>query len=388
MDRDNPEKRIADLERQLAEQKRGADLPPAGPDHAQPHSGSAPDLAQRRLLARTRPNDEQIRIFHVGFCAALFALIAVIAALAYARVVVLPAWPPILFVFWAIVFVPFLYFISVFLARRRWARQIVICATSDGLTVNQWPGEVFSFSDASLGAWDEKASGGMGSSVTVGTALLLQCGSHRFVLGGEDHRVTPGTRLDTPPTRSVDATMSASDFEELLTIAEHRLGERQPQQANTAPEPASGSRKPSPSTLAWILQAFALFCVIGGLYFFPASCGAAFPNLVSKPTTATIDHCDNETTCYGRWNVSRGSVTGRIHGDFHGDHPVGSQVDVYARQGRDYADTAQATHGWGVIAMSGCFLAFATGVVLFWSARRKIKTGSWSWSGRRGAQPI
>lgn len=34
VDQDDPEKRIAELERQLAARKRGADLPPASPDNA------------------------------------------------------------------------------------------------------------------------------------------------------------------------------------------------------------------------------------------------------------------------------------------------------------------------------------------------------------------
>jgi hypothetical protein len=368
MNQDDPEKRIADLERQLAGQNRGDDLPPTSADHVQPRAGSTPGLAQRRLPARARPSDKQVRAFHFGFGAALFALIAVIATLAWFHL--LP-WPPILFVLLPIVFLPLLYFISAYIARRQWARQIVVCVTSDGLTVNQWPGEIFSFSGAALGAWDEKASGGMGTT-TVGTALHLQCGSHRFVLGGEGHRATPGTRLDSPPTRNIDATMSAADFEQLLAIVEHQLGEREPQQANAAPEAGIGSRKPS--TLAWIVRAFAIFCMVGGLYFLPSSCSALFPNLTSTRTTATIDHCDNATTCYGRWSTARGPVTGRIRGDLHGDHPVGSQVDVYLRRGHDYAFTTDASHTLGIWMMSGCLCALATGVVLFWSVRRKYKT--------------
>jgi hypothetical protein len=34
--------------------------------------------------------------------------------------------------------------------------------------------------------------------------------------------MTPGTRLDAPPTRDVDAVMSASDFDELLTMVGRR----------------------------------------------------------------------------------------------------------------------------------------------------------------------
>lgn len=44
MDQDDPENRIADLERQLAERKRGADLPRVSADHA---------AASRRFEAST-----------------------------------------------------------------------------------------------------------------------------------------------------------------------------------------------------------------------------------------------------------------------------------------------------------------------------------------------
>jgi hypothetical protein len=77
MNQDDPEKRIADLERQLAEQQRGADLPPASPDHAQPHSGSAPGLAQGRFVARAGASPKQILISYLWSFAALIVLVAV-----------------------------------------------------------------------------------------------------------------------------------------------------------------------------------------------------------------------------------------------------------------------------------------------------------------------
>jgi hypothetical protein len=107
----------------------------------------------------------------------------------------------------------------------RWSkrRKILIGVTSDGLTVNKRPGDVFSLSDAKLGVWG--VSGGM----TMGTALHLQCGPHRFVLGGRDHRIAAGTRLEAPDAGyglpvDVDAWVSASDFDELLTVVGRRSG--------------------------------------------------------------------------------------------------------------------------------------------------------------------
>src|ERR1700738_4624265 len=60
MDQDDPEKRIAEVEGQLAEQNRGADLPPLGPDRAQPGSASNSDTAQRRFAVTAMPNIRKI----------------------------------------------------------------------------------------------------------------------------------------------------------------------------------------------------------------------------------------------------------------------------------------------------------------------------------------
>jgi hypothetical protein len=97
--------------------------------------------------------------------------------------------------------------------RRR--RKIRICVTSDGLSVNNRRGDVYSFTDVKLGAW------GPGS-LTVGTALHLHHGPHSFVVGGRDHRLATGVRLDAPPVDCPDAWMSASDFGELLTTVGRR----------------------------------------------------------------------------------------------------------------------------------------------------------------------
>jgi hypothetical protein len=102
-------------------------------------------------------------------------------------------------------------------------RKILISVTSDGLTVNRRPGDVYSFSDAKLGAW------GVTGGATMGTALHLQCGPRRFILGGRDHRVGAATRLEAPDVgygRSVDvdAWLSGSEFEEILTLAGRRSG--------------------------------------------------------------------------------------------------------------------------------------------------------------------
>lgn len=107
----------------------------------------------------------------------------------------------------------------------RWSRRrkIVVSVTSDGLTVNTRPGDVYPFTDAKLGTW------GVTGGATMGTALHLQCGADRFVLGGRDRRVSAGTRLDAPDVGyglpiDVDAWLSAADFDEVLAAVSSRSG--------------------------------------------------------------------------------------------------------------------------------------------------------------------
>lgn len=94
------------------------------------------------------------------------------------------------------------------------SRKFLITVTPDGLTVDRRHGDVYSFADAELGPW-----------VMMGAALHLQCGRHRFWLGGKDRRIGPATRLDALPTWRVDAWLGASDFDELLRCMGGRWGE-------------------------------------------------------------------------------------------------------------------------------------------------------------------
>jgi hypothetical protein len=65
----------------------------------------------------------------------------------------------------------------------------------------------------------------------TGSALHLRSDTHHFVVGGRDHRVSAGTRLDEPAQGYVDAWLWTSDFDELLamvgrrsTVQVHRSG--------------------------------------------------------------------------------------------------------------------------------------------------------------------
>jgi hypothetical protein len=85
-------------------------------------------------------------------------------------------------------------------------RPILVDVTGEGLTVSRRRGDLYSLVDAELGPWE-----------TMGIALHLHSGRHRFVLGGRDRRVSPTTPLNAPPVQAVDAWLSDSDFDELLS---------------------------------------------------------------------------------------------------------------------------------------------------------------------------
>jgi hypothetical protein len=93
---------------------------------------------------------------------------------------------------------------------------ILVDVTGDGLTISDRPGDVLSFSDARLGLW--VTAFGM----PVGAALHLRCGAERWVLGGRDHRLAAGTRLDAPDADIVDAWVWTSEFDEILNMASRR----------------------------------------------------------------------------------------------------------------------------------------------------------------------
>ena len=217
---DDAEKRIAELERQLAAQKRGADLPPAGPDHA---------AASGRFVAfPAPPTGKQTQKFMYGMVAAITAVMLVGSVPAYAVMriygpkAMIPEMVLMVSMFGLLAIggiVLFLRFPRYF-GRPDRRKQILLCVTGDALTVDQRPSDVFSFADAKLGMW---TLAGL-VNLTMGAALHLQCGSRRFVIGGRDHRVANGTRLDAPPTGSVDAWMWTSDFAGLLAMVGRQSG--------------------------------------------------------------------------------------------------------------------------------------------------------------------
>ena len=214
-DHDDPEKRIADLEHQLAQRKPGADLPPASPHDA---------ATSRRFVTSAAPpsTKQMMKYTYVLMFGAMTALGAINMTLLLIGSIVgsEKVWQ----IGGAVVFFAFLLgFMPGFRAlQRRVNREktVLVDVGRDGLTASTKPGEVFSFDNSQLGPWTLAGYGG----ATKGTALHLRSGRARFVLGGRDHRIAAGTPLEAPPVDSVDATVSASEFDELLTMVGGRNG--------------------------------------------------------------------------------------------------------------------------------------------------------------------
>ncbi len=135
---DDPEKRITDLERQLAEQKRGADLPLAGSDRAQPGLASNSDPAQRRFVARIIPNARQ-NLITWGLLSAGAVVLLVGGATLTLATPTNPALIPIVMLVGLVALVA----LALLALRRLWAKKVVICVTAEGLTVDQRPDHVF-----------------------------------------------------------------------------------------------------------------------------------------------------------------------------------------------------------------------------------------------------
>lgn len=212
MVQDDPEQRIADLERQLAEQKRGVAPLPAESDHARPGSASNSDPAQRRFAARIIPNARQ-NLITWGLLSAGGVVLLVGGATLTLAAPTNPALIPIVMLVGLVALVA----LALLALRRLWANKVVICITAEGLTIDQRPGDVFPFRDAELGQWRGLRQRGP---ELAGRALCLTCGPHRFVLGAADRRVASQLPLEGPQVGwgHLDALMSPQHFDELLAI--------------------------------------------------------------------------------------------------------------------------------------------------------------------------
>jgi len=212
VDQDDPENRIAELERRLAEHRRFAEprssLDPG--DVGTPGGAEAP--AYRGFVATVpRVNMRTFAILFVyGGMAAMIGLPFALNAGFHVATGTVGEWEH-----WLVLGgygLVFLLFARSFRMRSFLYPKVSIRVIGDGLEVTRGGrAEVFPLSSARLGPWAT-------SGTLMGTALHLRSGRHRFVVGGQNHRVPAGVRLDAKSLWNVDAWMPAQDFDALLRM--------------------------------------------------------------------------------------------------------------------------------------------------------------------------
>jgi DNA-binding beta-propeller fold protein YncE len=216
-DQGDPEKRIADLEHHLAEQRRGADLPATSRSFV----ASAAPLTTKQMMKYTH----LFSTAAIALIGALEAAVVLVGAIVDSHIFMQVGGAVVFFSFLLLAMPAY----GAFQRRLNREKKVPLRVASDGLTADTRPGDVFSLSDAQLGRWTPEGYRGM----TKGTALHLRCGEHRFILGGRDHQVATETSLEAPPVDSIDAWMWAAEFDELLDIVlgrprQHEVGSPTP----------------------------------------------------------------------------------------------------------------------------------------------------------------
>jgi hypothetical protein len=212
VDQDDPEKRIAELERRLAEHQRFAEPRSTFDPGDVETSGGAEASAYRSFVATApRVNMRTFAVLFVyGGMAAMIGLPFALNAGFHVAPGTVGEWEHwLVFGGYGLVF---LLFARSFRMRSFLFPKVSIRVIGDGLEVTRGGrAQVFPLSGAKLGPW--AASGTL-----MGTALHLRSGRHRFVVGGQNHRVPAGVRLDAKSVWNVDAWMPAQDFDALLRI--------------------------------------------------------------------------------------------------------------------------------------------------------------------------
>lgn len=208
-DHGDPEKRIADLEHQLAERTRGTEPPPPTAHDAGP---------SRRFEATAAPpsTKQMMKYTYLVMFGGMAGLGLIYMVLFLIGAIV--GVENVMKIGGFVVFIAFLLLampaFGLFQRRMNRKKTVLVDVGGGGVTVSSRPGQVYSLGDAQLGKWTLAGYGG----TTKGTALHLGSGRDRFVIGGQDHRLAAETPLGAPPVDSVDATMWAPKFDELLGI--------------------------------------------------------------------------------------------------------------------------------------------------------------------------
>lgn len=207
IDQDDPEKRIADLEHQLAGRNRFAAQSPS-----RQFVASAAPPSTKQMMKYT-----QVVMFGgIASLGAIYMALFMIGALVGSENVMKVGGTVVFIAFFLLAMPAY----AAFHRRVNRAKKVLIDVGDTSLTVSTKQGDVFSFGDAKLGNWTLPGYGG----ASKGAALHLHSGGHRFVLGGQDRRIAPETPLEAPPLDAVDASLPASEFDELLAIVGRTRG--------------------------------------------------------------------------------------------------------------------------------------------------------------------
>jgi hypothetical protein len=235
MTRDDPEQRIADLERQLVEHKADADLP---------QLRTLDTAASRRFVATAAPptTKQMMRYTQAFFAVAIASLGVIYMALFLIGAIVgstavMQVGGTVAFFGFFLLAMPVY---AAFSRRINREKTVLLDVRTDGLMVSTKPGVVFAASEAQLGGWTLEGY----AAATKGTALHLRRDRDSFVLGGRDHRVASGMPLEAPPVDHVDAWVWPTEFDELLSAVGRRRG-LEP----TPPQPIRCPLVPNPAKL-------------------------------------------------------------------------------------------------------------------------------------------
>jgi hypothetical protein len=193
MDREDPEKRIAELERQLLERRHER--------AAEPMPSPSPSPGQRTFEATAqRVNWKWAAFLACGFIFAMFFLPVVLMT---THTHLDKHW-----FHWG--FLGLYGVVVVGLGSSRAARsffqpKVSIRPVGDVIEIMRGSRtKSFPSASARLGPWG------------TGSALHLRNGRHRFVIGGQSHCPPPGTQPTAKSVWAVNAYMPAADFDALL----------------------------------------------------------------------------------------------------------------------------------------------------------------------------
>jgi hypothetical protein len=212
MDQDDPERRIAELERRLAGHTSIPD-----PNPGRGNEMSSRGAVTRRSFEATAPRMNMrtfaILVVYGGMAAGLSLLFALNAGFHVATRTTVEWEHGFLLGGYGVLG---LLFMRSFRVRSLFYPRITIRITGDAIEFSRGKSraEVFPLIGATLGPW--AVSGRL-----MGTALHLRDGRRRFVLGGQSY-VPAGVRLDAKPLWNVDAWMPAPDFGALLSAVYRR----------------------------------------------------------------------------------------------------------------------------------------------------------------------